>query len=87
MGTSVCGDGSRSHGSYILLVVKVVDIDSTEEVISLFEVELQKPRNLNPSESEECEDGEGVCVYPTLLWSDTQSDTLKLFIMNRKSES
>ncbi len=32
--------------SYILLV-KFVDIDSTEEVVNLFEVELEKPRNLN----------------------------------------
>ena len=52
--------------SYILLV-KFVDIDSTEEVVSLFEVELQKPRNLSASESEECEHGEGVGVYTTLL--------------------
>ena len=39
--------------SYILLV-KFLDIDSTEEVVSLFEVELQKPRNLS---AHECEDG------------------------------
>ena len=31
--------------SYILLV-KFVSIDSDEEVVNLFEVELQKPRNL-----------------------------------------
>ena len=59
--------------SYILLV-KFVDIDSAEEVASLFEVELQKPRNLSAHDSEECEDEEGVGVYPTLLQS--VSDTL-----------
>ncbi len=42
------------------LLVKFVDIDPTEEVVSLFEVELQKPRNLSAHESEECEEGEGV---------------------------
>ena len=59
--------------SYILaiLLVKFVDIDSTEEVVNLFEVELQKPRNLSAHESEECEHGEGVGVYATLLQSDT----------------
>ena len=46
-------------------------IDSAEEVVSLFEVELQKPRNLSAHESEECEHGEGVGVYATLLQSDT----------------
>jgi hypothetical protein len=45
--------------------------DSTEEVVILFEVELQKTRNLSTHESEECEHGEGVCVYATLLQSDT----------------
>ena len=40
--------------SYILLVKY---IDSTEKVVSLFEVELQKPRNLSAHESEECEHG------------------------------
>ncbi len=33
----------------------MVDIDSTEEVISLFEVEIQKPRNLSASEREDRE--------------------------------
>jgi hypothetical protein len=58
--------------SYILLV-KFVDIDSSEEVVSLFvfEVDLQKTRNLSTHESEECDHGEGVGVYVTLLWSDT----------------
>jgi hypothetical protein len=52
-------------GSYILLVM-LLYIDSTEEVVSLFEVEIQKPRNHSVYESEECEDGEGVGVYGTL---------------------
>ena len=52
--------------SYILLV-KFVSIYSDEEFVSLFEVEIQKPRNLSVHESGECEDGEGVCVYPTLM--------------------
>jgi hypothetical protein len=60
--------------SYILLV-KFVDVDSSEECISLLEIELQKPRNLSPHESEESEHGEGVGVYDTLL----QSDTVKPF--------
>ena len=41
----------------------MVDIDSDEQVISLFEVDLQKPRNLSVYDSEECEHEEGVCVY------------------------
>ena len=53
--------------SYKLLLY----IDSTEEVVRLFEVELQKPRNLSTHESEECEYGEGGCVYATLMVSDT----------------
>ena len=44
--------------SYILLV-KFLYIDSTEEVVNLSEVDLEKPRNLSVNESEECEDGEG----------------------------
>ena len=49
-------------------------IDSTEEVGRLFELELQKPRNLYTHESEECEDGEGVCYsvvvrYTLVIWS------------------
>ena len=35
-------------------------IDSTEEVVSFFEVELQKQMNLSTHESEECDHGEGV---------------------------
>ena len=50
-------------------------IDSTEEVGSLFEVELQKPRNLSTHESEECEHGEGVGVHDT----STQSDTVQSY--------
>ena len=46
-------------------------IDSAEEVVSLFEVELQKPRNLSASESEERGHGKGVGVYATLLQSGT----------------
>ncbi len=49
----------------------LIYIDSTEEVVSLFEVEVQKPRNLNTSESEDRGDGEGVGVYPNPLESDT----------------
>ena len=60
-------DGKVPHAlgrtSYILLLVKVVDIDYDEEVISLFEVELQKSRNLSASKREECGHREGVCVY------------------------
>ena len=43
------------------LLVKFLYIDSTEEVVSLFEVELLKPRNLSVHESEECENVP--CVY------------------------
>ena len=32
---------------------------------------MQKPRNLSEHESEECEHGEGVGVYTTLVQSDT----------------
>ena len=46
-------------------------IDSAEEVVSLFEVELQKPRNLSAHESGECEHGEGVGVYAALMKSET----------------
>ena len=53
--------------SYTLFIY----IDSSEEVAILFEVELQKPRNLSSHESEECEHGKGVGVYVTLLQSDT----------------
>ena len=52
-------------------MIFIIYIDSVEEVVSLFEVEVQKPRNLNVNESEECEHREGVGVYPTLLQSDT----------------
>ena len=41
----------------------ILYIDSTEEVVSLVEVELQKPRNLSVHESEECEHGEGVVTW------------------------
>ena len=60
----------QEHQKYILLV-KFLDIDSAEEVVSLFEVELQKPRNLSAHESEECEHGQEGGVYATLLQSDT----------------
>ena len=56
-----------SWASYILFLY----IDSTEEVVSLFEVDLQKPRNLRSHESDECEYGEGVGVYVSLFQSDT----------------
>ncbi len=56
----------------IQLLSSLVYIDSAEEVESLFEVELQKPRNLSAIESEERGHGEGVGVYVTL----TQSGTL-----------
>ena len=59
------------HRVAYILLVKFLYIDSAEEVVSLFEVELQKPRNLSAHESEECEHGEGVGVYATLLQSDT----------------
>ena len=57
--------------SQYILPVQFVTIDSTEEIVRFFEVDLQKPRNLSVHESGECEDGEGVGVYPTLLKSDT----------------
>ena len=47
--------------------VKDLFIDCAEEVVSLLEVELQKPRNLSAHESEECEHGEGVGVY-VMMW-------------------
>ena len=46
-------------------------IDSTEEVVRLFVVELQKPRNLCAHESEECDQGEGLGVCVTLLQTGT----------------
>ena len=52
------------------IIVKFVDIDSTEEVVNLFEVEFEEPRYLSVNESEECENGDGVGVYDTLLESD-----------------
>ena len=42
--------------------IEFVDIDSTEEVVSLFEMQLQKTKNLSAHESEECEHGEVVGV-------------------------
>ena len=53
------------------LLIVLLYTDSTEEVVRLLKVDLQKPRNLNSHESEECEYGEGVDVYDTLLKSDT----------------
>ena len=58
---------SNMGGSSFMVLVKFLYIDSVEEVVRLFEVEIQKLRNLSVHESEECEHGEGVCVYPTLL--------------------
>ena len=58
--------------------------DFAEEVVSPIEVEIQKPRNLSGSESEECRYGEGVGVYDTLLKSDTHLDNMVgLFIIKR----
>ena len=45
--------------SYILFL----HVDSTDEVVNFFEVDLEKLRNLKTHESEECEDGKGVFVY------------------------
>ena len=55
----------------LIIIQLLLYIDSTEEVVILFEVELQKPRTLSASESEERRHGEGVGVYATLLQSDT----------------
>ena len=63
-----CQDPSYTWLSIILLLLY---IDSTEEVVNLFKVELQKPRNLSASESEGRGHGEGVGVYATLVQSDT----------------
>ena len=49
-------------------------IDSDEEVVSLFEVELQKPRNLSVHESEECEYGEGVGNSTFVLSVENDND-------------
>ena len=49
----------------------MVDIDSPEDGIILFEVDLQKPRNLSTSGREECGHGEGVCVYTALIQSES----------------
>jgi hypothetical protein len=49
----------------------LVYIDSVEEVLTPVEVQLQKPRNLSASESQERGHGEGAGVYATLLQSDT----------------
>ncbi len=79
--------------SYILLVKFVF----LRKVVRLFGAEVQKPRNLSTHESEECEHGKGVGVYPTLLQSDTlyyyihmfaeeqgqACDRKRLFIMDR----
>ncbi len=55
----------------MIIIQLLLYIGSTEEVVSLFEVEFQKPRNLSESESEECGSGEGVCVFASLMKSDT----------------
>ena len=52
-------------------MIIILCIDSVEEVVNLFEVELQKPRNLNSLESEDRGHGETVGVYTTQLQSDT----------------
>ncbi len=64
--------------SYILL--KFLYIDSTEEVVNLYEVEVQKRRNLSVHESEESDHGEGVGVMsrltaniPTKIVSDQKT--------------
>ena len=47
-----------------------LSIVQIQQVSSLVQVDLEKPRNLIGHESEECENGEtreGVVVYPTLL--------------------
>ena len=54
-----------------MLLVKFLYINSVEEVVSLFQVDLQKSRNLSAHEREECEHGKGGGVYATLLQSDT----------------
>ena len=45
------------------MYIDSIYIDSTEEVVSLVEVELQKLRNLSASESEERGHGKGVGVH------------------------
>ena len=61
--------------SYIVL--KFLYIDSAEEVVSLFEVELQKPRNLSPHESRIVSMGRvWVCMllgYSQMYYSHTVS--------------
>ena len=54
-----CQDPSHTG---LRIIQLLPNIDSTEEVLSLFEVEVQKPIDLSASESEECGYGEGVGV-------------------------
>jgi hypothetical protein len=70
-----------SHTGLIIIQL-LLYIDSTEEVVNLFEVKLEKPRNLSVSESEERGPGEGVSVYSTLL-SIKQMKTYTYFIMDQ----
>jgi hypothetical protein len=72
-----CYEGQRPEGSGcqgpshtgLSIIQLLLNIDSTEEVVRLFEVEIQKPRNLSGSESEERGYGEGVGVYG-MMWYD-----------------
>jgi hypothetical protein len=64
-------DDVKDPHTGLSIIQLLLYIDSAEEVVSLFEVELQKPRNLSASEREERGHGEGVGVYATLLQSDT----------------
>jgi hypothetical protein len=68
--TESWGCQGPSHTGLIIIQL-LLYIGSTEEVVSLFEIEFQKPRNLSESESEECGSGEGVCVFASLMKSDT----------------
>jgi hypothetical protein len=61
-----CQDPLHTGLIIIQPIQRLLYIDSSEEVVILFEVELQKPRNLSASESEGCGNGEGVGVYATL---------------------
>ena len=58
----------RRPTTFMDTVVKFIFL---RKVVRLFGAEVQKSRNLSTHESEECEHGKGVGVYPTLLQSDT----------------
>jgi hypothetical protein len=54
-----------------IAIHRLLYIDSAQEVVSVSEVELQKPRNLSASESEERGRGEDASVTKLIFFSKT----------------